>query len=132
MKLAAPLDARIIDSPETEERRLPRRLVNFAAHIEGDAAVRHAQVIDVSEGGCRIRGDQTGEPGAALLIKLPGLEPLRATTVWIGDGEFGCSFEVALHPATIELLVRNSVQRRRSIEPGTRKRLFHPVASSAH
>ena len=130
MKLAAPLDARIIDSPETGERRLPRRLVNFAAHIADDATVRHVQVIDVSEGGCRIRGVQAGEPGTALLIKLPGLEPLRATMVWHGDGEFGCSFDAALHPATIELLMRNAVPRRRNVEPGTRKRLFHPVRAA--
>jgi hypothetical protein len=130
VKLAAPLDARIIDSPETEERRLPRRLVNFAAHIADDASVRHGQVIDVSEGGCRIRGGQAGELGTALLIKLPGLEPLRATVVWGGDGEFGCSFDAALHPATIELLVRNAVPRLRNVEPGTRKRLFHPVRTA--
>lgn len=130
MKLAAPLDARIIDSPETDERRLPRRLVNLAAHIADDAAVHHVQVVDVSEGGCRIRGAPGSAPGTALLIKLPGLEPLRATSVWVGDDEFGCSFDAELHPATLELLLRNAVPKRRNVEPGTRKRLFHPVRAA--
>lgn len=126
MKLAAPIDARIIDSPETDERRLPRRLVNFAAHIANDAAVRHVQVIDISEGGCRVLGVADGEPGTALLIKLPGLEPLRATVVWLGDGELGCRFEAELHPATLQLLLRNAMPRLRKVEPGSRRRLFHP------
>jgi hypothetical protein len=130
VKLAAPLDARIFDSPETDERRLPRRLVNLAAHIQNEAAVRHVQVVDVSEGGCRIHGVESGEPGSALLIKLPGIEMLRATIVWHKDGELGCSFDVELHPATLELLVRNAVPRLRSVEPGTRKRLFHPVQAA--
>jgi hypothetical protein len=129
VKLAAPLDARIIDSPETDERRLPRRLVNLAAHIEGDASLRHAQVIDISEGGCRMRGEGA-EPGMSQLIKLPGLELLRAKVVWAEGGEYGCSFEVELHPATVELLVRNSVPRLRVVEPGSRKRLFGPVQAA--
>ena len=129
MKLTLPLDARIIDTRETDERRLPRRLVNLAACVEDEAAVRNVQVIDLSEGGCRIRGEASGGPETEFLVKLTGLEPLRAKIVWTGEGEFGCRFETELHPKTLELIVATSMQRLRRVEPGTRKRLFQPPRS---
>ena len=124
MELAAPIDARIIDRDDNDARRLPRRMVNLAAHLHDEAAVRHVQIVDLSQGGCRVRSEQTGAVGGALLIKLPGLEPLRATTIWVGTGEFGCSFETELHPATLELVAANAYPKRRRVAAGSRQRLF--------
>jgi len=99
-------------------------MVNLAAHLHDEANVRHVQIVDLSQGGCRVRGEQAATQGAALLIKLPGLEPLRATTVWVGTGEFGCAFETELHPATLELVAANAYPKRRKVVPGSRLRLF--------
>ena len=88
-----------------EQRQTRRRAVNFAAILESEGVSSHpVNVLDVSEQGFRIVTEAEVTPGSSMLIKLPGLEAVRATIVWASNGEIGCSFEEELHPASIRAL----------------------------
>ncbi len=86
-----------------EQRQSRRRAVNFAATLEGEgASAQDVHVLDLSETGFRLCGDPGAPPGSSLLIKLPGMEAVRAHVVWARQGEVGCAFNEPLHPANLD------------------------------
>lgn len=88
---------------DQESRQTRRRLVNFAASLQGEEASSiEVFLTDVSEKGCRARVGHEIEPGTSLVIKLPGLEAVRARAVWSRNGEVGCSFEDEIHTLYID------------------------------
>lgn len=103
-----PIPAQVAYLPGGEEqRRSRRRVVNFAATLESEGMSAHpVQLLDLSEHGFRVSVQHEVEQGSALLIKLPGIEALRARIVWARDGELGCEFEEDLHPARIAVVQR--------------------------
>lgn len=93
--------------------------MNFAALLEEhETDAQRVAVLDLSEGGCRLRSEAPLEKGASILVKLPGLEAVRATLVWSGEGEAGCAFDEHLHPATVELVIASATPKRRIVRSG--------------
>lgn len=107
--------------PGAEQRKMPRRIVNFAALVrDSGAASRDVQISDLSPGGCRITACQL-EEGAEILLKISGLNAIRARVVWISDTEAGCEFCTVLDLPLIEELVAKRAPR---------KVLFGPAAGA--
>ncbi len=106
--VSRPIAAQIAYLPGGEEqRRSRRRVLNFAATLESEGmSVHPVQLLDLSEHGFRLSVQHKVEQGSALLIKLPGIEALRARIVWARDGEVGCEFDENLHPARISVVQR--------------------------
>ena len=105
-KLSRPIPAQVAYLVGgAEQRQTRRRAVNFAAILESEGvSSQPVNVLDISEQGFRIvTAAQVGQ-GSSMLIKLPGMEAVRATVVWAKDGQIGCSFEDELHPANIQTL----------------------------
>ena len=105
-KLSRPIPAHVAYlGSGAEQRQTRRRAVNFAAILESEGVSSHpVNVLDISEQGFRlVTATQVGE-GSSMLIKLPGLEAVRATVIWAKDGQIGCSFEEELHPASFQTL----------------------------
>jgi hypothetical protein len=105
-KLSRPIAAQVAYLVGGEEQRQTRRrAVNFAAILESEGVSAHpASVLDISEQGFRIVTAAEVGQGTSMLIKLPGLEAVRATVVWSKEGQIGCSFDEELHPASIQML----------------------------
>ncbi len=105
-KLSRPVAAQVAYlAVGAEQRQTRRRAVNFAAILESEGVSSHpVNVLDISEQGFRIVTAAEVGQGSSMLIKLPGLEAVRATVVWAKDGQIGCSFEEELHPASIRTL----------------------------
>ena len=105
-KLSRPIPAHVAYlAGGAEQRQTRRRAVNFAAILESEGVSSHpVNVLDISEQGFRIVTAAEVGQGSSMLIKLPGLEAVRATVMWAKDGQIGCSFEEELHPANIQTL----------------------------
>lgn len=107
--------------PGTEQRTMPRRIVNFAAVVrDSGATARDVQISDLSPGGCRITASQL-EKGAEILLKISGLNAIRARVVWTNNDEAGCEFFTPLDLPMIDELVAKRPPR---------KVLFGPAAGS--
>ena len=48
------------------------------------------------------------ERGTDVWLKLPGLESLHAQVVWMRGHLLGCEFARPLHPAVLDMVVRNA------------------------
>ena len=95
--------------PLEEGRKAERRIVNLAARLRDPGAkVVDTEVQDLSTDGFKARVEFPLEPGSAVWLKLPGLEPQNSRVVWCDDGKAGFDFATPLHPATLELLVAGS------------------------
>lgn len=93
-------------TPGNENRQSRRRIVNFAAILETTSEPwQNVRIKDLSERGCRASVDGTIEEHSLLMIKLQGMEAIRARVVWSSGSEIGCSFEEQLHPAVIDQLL---------------------------
>lgn len=69
-------------------------------------------VYDLSPRGARFRFLTHFEPGQLVWLRLPYLEPLAATVVWVNGRDAGCSFTVPLHPAVFAITSRAMAARR--------------------
>jgi hypothetical protein len=66
------------------------------------------QVLDLSVTGFRAATHLELESGSDVWLKLPGLETLHARVVWMRGHLLGCEFVRALHPAVLQMIVRNT------------------------
>lgn len=100
--------------PGEENRQTRRRVVNFAAVLEAASEpLQSVQIKDLSERGCRASVEGTIEENSFLMVKLPGMEAIRARVVWSSGTEIGCLFEEQLHTAAIDhVLGRGSTNQR--------------------
>ena len=95
-------------SPHDEARGAERKdLVVGAGLRQRGAHAITVQVMDLSVTGFRAATHLTLEVGADIWLKLPGLESLHARTVWQRGHMIGCEFLRPLHPAVLDMLVRN-------------------------
>lgn len=95
-------------SPHDEARGAQRKdLVVGAGLRQRGAHAITVQVMDLSVTGFRAATHLTLEHGSDIWLKLPGLESLHARTVWQRGHMIGCEFVRPLHPAVLEMLVRN-------------------------
>ena len=96
-------------SPHDEARGAQRKdLVVGAGLRQRGAHAITVQIMDLSITGFRAATHLTLEPHADIWLKLPGLESLHARTVWQRGHMIGCEFVRPLHPAVLEMVVRNS------------------------
>jgi hypothetical protein len=97
--------------PQSEEdsRRAARAEVVIGAGLRQRGA--HAvtvQVLDLSVTGFRAATHLELMPGTDLWLKLPGLESLHSRVVWMRGHLLGCEFVRPLHPAVLDMIVRNA------------------------
>lgn len=68
-------------------------------------------VMDLSTHGFRASTHLELERGADVWLRLPGLESCHATVVWTKGQYIGCAFERPLHPAVLDMIVRNTKRK---------------------
>lgn len=101
--------AQLSTAPDEDGRRAARAEVVLGAGLRQRGA--HAvtvQVLDLSVSGFRAATHLELEKGTDLWLKLPGLESLHSRVVWMKGHLLGCEFVRPLHPAVLDMIVRNS------------------------
>lgn len=89
--------------PTPDGRRAERRIVNLAASLrEPGASMSEVEVTNLSVTGFGAETEAPLEPGAQVWLKLPGLEPVSSTVVWVDGNMAGFEFVTPLHPATLD------------------------------
>ncbi|MCL6249595.1 PilZ domain-containing protein [Altererythrobacter sp. KTW20L] len=82
---------------------LPSKLLAKCRFSSGSTS--DLEVLDLSHGGCMIdRKRANADPGARVLVKLPGLASQAGEVVWVEDERAGIAFEQPLHEAVLEHL----------------------------
>ncbi len=67
-----------------------------------------ADVLDLSTSGARVRTIDPLVAGTRIWLKLPAVEPLESTVVWVNRFEAGCAFTSPLHPAVFQVVLRSA------------------------
>lgn len=103
------LTAELSTAPDDDGRRAARAEVVLGAGLRQRGA--HAvtiQVLDLSVTGFRAATHLELMNGTDLWLKLPGLESLHSRVVWMNGHMLGCEFVRPLHPAVLDMIVRNA------------------------
>lgn len=101
--------AQLSTAPDEDGRRAARAEVVLGAGLRQRGA--HAvtvQVLDLSVTGFRAATHLELEKGTDLWLKLPGLESLHSRVIWMKGHLLGCEFVRPLHPAVLDMIVRNA------------------------
>jgi len=91
-------------------RRSERRRVGVKIRYRRRIVRLHARTIDLSCHGLRLASMERFKLGDTIWVTLPGLEPRRASVVWVENFEAGCSFAEPLHPAVLEAVVHGRLR----------------------
>jgi hypothetical protein len=103
--------AEISTAQTAHERATERINVSLGAALRQRGASGVAvQIADLSTKGFRVSTHLELEPGTDVWLRLPGIEPVHARAVWCRGHQVGCEFVRALHPAVLQMIVRNSGQ----------------------
>lgn len=87
-----------MDQPSGENRNLKRVRVQFPVGIVGDLLDGKGEIINLSPGGCRLKGDKSlkESPYLRLLLHSPSdPAPIKielAVVRWVSGEEFGIQF----------------------------------------
>jgi hypothetical protein len=96
------------ESP-SKARSAERVEVSFGAALrQRGASGVSVQVADLSVNGFRVASHLELQPGTDVWLRLPGLEPCHARAVWSRGHHIGCEFVRPLHPAVLQMIVRNA------------------------
>jgi hypothetical protein len=97
-------------SPQTaQERNAERVNVSLQAALrQRGASGVGVQIGDLSITGFRVTTHLELHPGTDVWLRMPGIEPVHARTVWARGHQVGCEFIRPLHPAVLDMIVRNS------------------------
>lgn len=83
-----------------ENRRYGRGDVHIDIDVREFGGGRHkAQIVDLSQSGCRISSVTYLNEDRTIFITLPEFAPLEASVIWKIRDVYGCAFSSALHPA---------------------------------
>jgi hypothetical protein len=95
-------------SPGAEQRAAQRTGVTLGAGLRqrGASAVT-VHIMDLSTTGFRASTHLELMTGTDLWLKLPGLESLQSRVVWMQGHMLGAEFVRPLHPAVLDMVVRN-------------------------
>ena len=95
--------------PLDEVRKAPRTDVVLGAGLRqrGAGAVT-VQILDLSTHGFRAATHLELSEGTDVWLKLPGLESWQGRVAWMRGHLLGCEFIRPLHPAVLQMVVRNS------------------------
>jgi hypothetical protein len=100
--------AELSTTQTAHERAAERINVSMVAALRQRGASGVAvQIADLSTTGFRVSTHLELQPGTDVWLRLPGIEPVHARTVWSRGHQVGCEFVRALHPAVLEMIVRN-------------------------
>ena len=83
---------------QKENRNLKRVQVQFPAGIVGDLVDGNGEIVNLSSGGCRLKGDQSLKESAYLRLLLYAPNdpaPIKvelAIVRWVSGNEFGIEF----------------------------------------
>jgi hypothetical protein len=102
------ITAELSTTADCDGRRAERAEVMVGAGLRQRGA--HAvtvQVLDLSVTGFRAATHLNLMTGSDIWLKLPGLESLHARVVWMNGHLMGCEFVRPLHPAVLQMVVRN-------------------------
>lgn len=70
--------------------------------------VIYVDLIDISEGGCKIRAKAGfAEIGDRVTMKVGTINAPLGTVAWVEGGLAGVAFEGAMHPAVLDFLCEN-------------------------
>ena len=70
--------------------------------------VVYVDIIDLSEGGCKIRAKPGfAEVGDRVTMKVGGINAPLGLIAWVEGSVAGVAFEGAMHPAVIDFLCGN-------------------------
>ena len=95
--------------PAGRTRTAERVEVSFGAALrQRGASGVTVQIADLSTNGFRVATHLSLQPGTDVWLRLPGLEPCHARAVWCRDHYVGCEFVRPLHPAVLQMVVRNA------------------------
>lgn len=90
-------------------RRAPRADVSVGAGLrQRGASGVTIQLLDLSTNGFRAATHLELESGIDVWLRLPGLESLHARVVWQRGHLLGGEFVRPLHPAVLDMIVRNA------------------------
>ena len=105
MELIAQLSADAV----VEGRRASRAEVAVGAGLrQRGASGVTIQLLDLSTNGFRAATHLVLEPDTDIWLRLPGLESLHARVVWQRGHLVGGEFVRPLHPAVLDMIVRNA------------------------
>ena len=106
---AEPFEAELSTGPAPKARTAERVEVSFGAALrQRGASGVSVQVADLSTNGFRVATHLDLQPGTDVWLRLPGLEPCHARAVWSRGHHVGCEFVRPLHPAVLQMIVRNT------------------------
>ncbi|MBT8431962.1 MAG: PilZ domain-containing protein [Altererythrobacter sp.] len=75
----------------------------------------YVEVIDVSEGGCKIKGRHGfAEAGENVVLKIDGVRTPLGKIVWVEDEYAGLQFEGKMHPAIVDFLYNERLKSKES------------------
>jgi hypothetical protein len=95
--------------PRASERR-PMR-VTVKSRVRARAVF--VDLLDISEGGCKIRGKAGfAEIGDRVTMRVGGIHAPLGLIAWIDGGIAGVAFEGAMHPAVIDYLCLSQDDRK--------------------
>jgi len=105
MELSAQLHADAV----VEGRKAARAEVTVGAGLrQRGASGVSIQLLDLSTNGFRAATHLELEPGTDIWLRLPGLESLHSRVVWQRGHLIGGEFIRPLHPAVLDMIVRNA------------------------
>ncbi|RJF85717.1 PilZ domain-containing protein [Sphingomonas cavernae] len=95
----APVDVERLLAESTTVRRkgapaprAPRLPTSCWADIRIDGHPQRASLLDLSQGGAKLRTRTPLEMGAILILSVPGLEPMRGVVRWVRGDNAGIAF----------------------------------------
>lgn len=99
-----------IKAPRSKERR-PLNLM-----VKGRVQSRaiYADLVDISEGGCKLRGSRGfARVGDRVTIRIGGINSPLGTVVWVEDRFAGIAFEGQMHEAVLDHLCASNIDHLR-------------------
>lgn len=81
--------------------RMPRVEVDCLATVRDGGKLRRMRVHDVSQGGVKLESDTILDPGAELVVSLPGLNPQDGAVRWSDASYLGVAFNRLLPLAVL-------------------------------
>lgn len=107
----------------TETRSDARRPLRLMVKSRVESRVVHVDMIDISEGGCKIKGTQGfGDVGDRVTMKVGGVYAPVGHIAWV-EGRFaGVSFDGKMHEAVLDHLCNAQIPDLKA-EPENRHRI---------
>lgn len=86
-------------------RSSERRPLSLLVKSRVESRLVYVDLIDISEGGCKIRGSQGfAQIGDRVVMKVGGVNAPLGTIAWVEDRVAGVAFEGEMHSAVLDHL----------------------------